>query len=95
MKLSKREEVKGEGLSKVTLGEEVFLPSLNQNVTVLTEVDNKGEVQVQAGIMKISVKLKDLRKSKSSKEDKKQTKYQRREAKLNMKSVSSLSLIHI
>lgn len=89
MKLSKREEVKGEGLSKVTLGEEVFLPSLNQNVTVLTEVDNKGEVQVQAGIMKISVKLKDLRKSKSSKEDKKQTKYQRREAKLNMKSVSS------
>ena len=88
-KLSKKDEPKGEALASVKPGEEVFLPSLNQNVTVLSEVDNKGEVQVQAGIMKISVKLKDLRKGKVSAEDKKKAKIQRREAKLNMKSVSS------
>lgn len=87
--LNKKEEPKGETLDKVTPGEEVFLPSLNQKVTVLTEIDNKGEVQVQAGIMKISVKIKDLRKIKASKEEKKQAKYERREAKLNLKAVSS------
>lgn len=88
-KLNKKDEDKGEGLKNVTPGEEVFLPSLNQNVTVLTDVDSKGEVQVQAGIMKISVKLKDLRRGKASKADKKQAKFERREARLNMKSVAS------
>ncbi|MDU4890616.1 MAG: endonuclease MutS2 [Clostridium sp.] len=88
-KLSKKDEPQGEALTSVKPGEEVFLPSLNQNVTVLSEVDNKGEVQVQAGIMKISVKLKDLRKGKVTAEDKKKAKMQRREAKLNMKAVSS------
>ncbi|MEG2018251.1 MAG: endonuclease MutS2 [Clostridium sp.] len=87
--LNKKDEPKGEGLTSVTQGEEVYLPSLNQNVTVLSEVDNRGEVQVQAGIMKISVKLKDLRKGKASVEDKKKAKLQRREAKLNLKSVAS------
>jgi len=88
-KLSKKDEPKGEGLTSVTQGQEVYLPSLNQNVIVVSEVDNKGEVQVQAGIMKISVKLKDLRKGKVSSEDKKKAKVQRREAKLNLKAVSS------
>lgn len=88
-KLNKKDEDKGEGLKNVRPGEEVFLPSLNQNVTVLTDVDSKGEVQVQAGIMKISVKLKDLRRGKASKADKKQAKFERREARLNMKSVAS------
>ncbi len=83
-KLSKKDEPKGEGLTSVTQGQEVYLPSLNQNVIVVSEVDNKGEVQVQAGIMKISVKLKDLRKGKVSSEDKKKAKVQRREAKLNL-----------
>lgn len=87
--LSKKDEPQGEQLTSVKPGEDVFLPSLNQNVTVLSEVDNKGEVQVQAGIMKISVKLKDLRRGKVSAEDKKKAKIQRRETKLNMKAVSS------
>ncbi len=42
---------------------EAFLPSLNQKVIVISMPDNRGEVQVEAGIMKINVKLKDLRKS--------------------------------
>ncbi|MEG0671970.1 endonuclease MutS2 [Clostridium sp.] len=87
--LNKKEEPKGDVLTSVNPGEELYLPSLNQNVTVITEVDNRGEVQVQAGIMKISVKLKDLRKGKVTKDDKQQRKMQKREAKLNLKSVSS------
>ena len=67
---------------------EAFLPSLNQKVVVVSEPDNKGEVQVEAGIMKISVKLKDLRvvESNVSKAEKKRIK---REVKLNTKSVES------
>ena len=88
-KLNKKDEPKGEELTSVVPGQEVYLPSLNQNVIVVSEVDNKGEVQVQAGIMKITVKLKDLRKGKVSSEDKKKAKVQKREAKLNLKAVSS------
>ncbi|MBC2580259.1 endonuclease MutS2 [Clostridium sp. DJ247] len=81
--LVKKDE--GEELKTVKEGQEVFLPSLNQKVIVLSKPDNKGEVQVQAGIMKISVKLKDLRASKGvSAETKKKVK---REAKLNLRSV--------
>ena len=56
-------ENEGEVISKVTLGMEAFLPSLNQKVIVISMPDGKGEVQVEAGIMKINVKLKDLRKT--------------------------------
>jgi DNA mismatch repair protein MutS2 len=77
----------GEELKMVKEGQEVYLPSLNQKVIVLTKPDNKSEVQVQAGIMKISVKLKDLRASKLSQGEKKEIK--RREVNLNLKSVSS------
>ncbi len=76
----------GEELVKVKVGQEVYLPSLNQKVVVLTLPDNKGEVQVQAGIMKISAKLRDLRASKGTKEEKT---VKRREAKLNLKSVAT------
>ncbi|MDP4143913.1 MAG: endonuclease MutS2 [Bacillota bacterium] len=78
----------GEELKAVKIGEEVFIPSLNQKGIVLSKPDSKGEVQIQAGIMKISVKLKDLRAAKqtSSSEAKK---IKKREAKLNLKSVSS------
>lgn len=84
---SKIEEAGGEKIEKVNEGDEVYLPKLNQNVIVVSKVDSKGEVQVQAGIMKISVNVKDLRKSKVTKEDKKIKKIQRREAKLKLKSV--------
>jgi DNA mismatch repair protein MutS2 len=85
-KVIREAENKGEELKSVKLGEEVFLPAFNQKAIVLTQPDGKGEVQVQAGIMKINVKLKDLRKAAKTPEEKKTT---RREAKLNLKSVAS------
>ncbi|KZL93703.1 endonuclease MutS2 [Clostridium magnum] len=86
-KINKGKEDEGEALTTVKEGQEVFLPSLNQKVIVLSKPDSKGEVQVQAGIMKISVKLKDLRASKGiTKEEKKKIK---REAKLNLRAVST------
>ena len=52
---------------------DAYLPSLNQNVIIISMPDSKGDVQVEAGIMKITVKLKDLRKikNKSIKKEKK------------------------
>ena len=84
--LYKEKENQGEAITKVTLGMDAYLPSLNQNVIIITMPDNKGEVQVEAGIMKINVKLKDLRlvKSTSNKKEKK-----KRELKLNLKAVES------
>lgn len=82
----KSRENSGEAITKVSLGMEAFLPSLNQRVVIISTPDNKGEVQVEAGIMKINVKLKDLRKvpEEPIKKEKK-----KREVKLNMKSVDS------
>ncbi len=85
-KVIREAENKGEELKSVKLGEEVFIPAFNQKAIVLTQPDGKGEVQVQAGIMKINVKLKDLHKAAKTPEEKKTTK---REAKLNLKSVDS------
>ena len=84
--LIKERENAGEVIEKVILGMEAFLPSLNQKVIIISMPDNKGEVQVEAGIMKISVKLKDLRKAEKTKEEKVRKK---REIKLNLKSVDS------
>ncbi|MFR7936370.1 MAG: endonuclease MutS2 [Clostridium perfringens] len=80
----KKEEQKGEELKKIEVGMEVLLPSINQKVIVLSKPDNKGEVQVQAGIMKINVKAKDLRVAKETKEEKK---IKKREARLNLRQV--------
>ncbi|WP_125152735.1 endonuclease MutS2 [Clostridium rectalis] len=86
-KLENSKKDKGKVLHEIKLGEEVFLPTLNQKVIILSKPDNKGEVQVQAGIMKISVKAEELRQCDSkSNINKKSVK---REAKLNFKSVSS------
>ncbi len=82
----KKEEKKGEELKKIEVGMEALLPSINQKVIVLSKPDNKGEVQVQAGIIKINVKAKDLRVAKETKEEKK---IKKREARLNLKHVAS------
>ena len=84
--INKKEEEKGEKVKDFKLGMEVYLPSLNQNVILLSQPDNKGEVQVEAGIMKISVKAKDLRmiEGKKAKKEKK-----KRELKLNIASVET------
>jgi len=79
-------ENEGEVITKVTLGMEAFLPSLNQQVIIISMPDNRGEVQVEAGIMKINVKLKDLRKTKATKAEKVRKK---REVKLNLSNVES------
>ena len=84
--LHNMKENEGEVISKVTLGMEAFLPSLNQKVIVISMPDGKGEVQVEAGIMKISVKLKDLRQTQASKAEKVRKK---REVKLNLSSIES------
>ncbi|MBU3092797.1 endonuclease MutS2 [Clostridium sp. CM028] len=79
----------GEKLKNVKQGQEVYLPSLNQKVIVISKPDKKGEVQVQAGIMKINVKVGDLRESKLTQEDKKKAKIIKREMKLNIRNVST------
>jgi len=84
--LVKKRENKGEEIKNVVLGMDAFLPSLNQRVIIITMPDNKGEVQVEAGIMKVNVKLKDLRKVNEEPVKKEQ---KRREVKLNLKSVES------
>lgn len=85
--LIKARENSGENIEKVTLGMDAFLPSLNQKVVIISMPDKKGEVQVEAGIMKINVKLKDLRKSEGSSKPKEKKK--KREVNLNLRSVES------
>ena len=84
--LYKMKENEGEAIEKVSLGMEAFLPSLNQKVIVISMPDSRGEVQVEAGIMKINVKLKDLRKSNGVPEKKEK---KAREVRLNLKTVES------
>ena len=84
--LIKERENAGEAIEKVTLGMEAFLPSLNQKVIIISMPDHKGEVQVEAVIMKINLKLNDLRKGEKTKEEKVRKK---REVKLNLRSVES------
>lgn len=85
--LYKQKEEKGEKLKNITLGMEAYLPSLNQNVIVVSLPDNKGEVQVEAGIMKISVKAKDLRATSNTTSKPKPKK--KREVKLNLSNIES------
>jgi DNA mismatch repair protein MutS2 len=84
--LNKEKKKQGKEIAEVKLGMEAFLPSLNQKVVIISMPDNKGEVKVEAGIMKISVKLKDLVIAEGIKEEKKKSSKQ---INLNLKSVSS------
>ncbi|MFL0194597.1 endonuclease MutS2 [Clostridium sp. WILCCON 0269] len=85
--LYKAKDENGQQLKCVKEGQEVFIPSLNQKVLVLSKPDNKGEVQVQAGIMKINVNLKELRASKDGSKPKGNK--LKREANLNLKTVAT------
>lgn len=53
----------GEAPRNLRPGEEVYLPKFNQSGYVLSPPDSDGDVQVQVGIMKVNVPLKDLRRS--------------------------------
>lgn len=77
----------GKELKSVFEGQEVYLPKFNQKVIVLTKPDNKGEVQVQAGIMKININIKELRAIQENKIEKKRNK--KKTLKLNLSSVPS------
>ncbi|MEG2353816.1 MAG: endonuclease MutS2 [Clostridium sp.] len=84
-----KEGNKGIKLVNVTPGMEVLFITLNQKVTVLSDIDKKGEVQVQAGIMKISVKLENLRAIEPGKQSKEERKYAKKELKLRMANIST------
>lgn len=86
--LLKERENAGEAIDKVTLGMDAYLPTLNQNVVIISMPDNKGEVQVEAGIIKISVKLKDLRKIQKA-TVKEKAKKKKREVNLNLRAVEN------
>lgn len=84
--LMNQRENDGEAITDVTLGMDAFLPSLNQNVIIISMPDAKGDVMVEAGIMKIKANIKNLRAVKG-KEKKKERK--RREVNLNVKQIES------
>lgn len=73
-----------ESTLKVKIGEEYQHKGINQKVSVLTLPDNKGNLLVQAGIMKLNANVSDLSKDKTSKQEKR---IQKREMNLNLKSV--------
>ncbi|MBE5785425.1 MAG: endonuclease MutS2, partial [Clostridiales bacterium] len=59
--LAVKKDDAGQPPKSVKPGESVRIVSLDQRATVLSAPDAKGEVQVQAGILKLNVKLADLR----------------------------------
>ena len=58
----------GERLKKVEKGDEVYIPRLNKNAVVL-DVTGKNDVLIQAGIMKVTMKLSELRAASPKKEE--------------------------
>ena len=63
--VNEKEAIKKEDNTKppktVRAGDTVNIVTLDQKATVLCAPDSKGEVMVQAGVMKLNVKLKDIR----------------------------------
>ncbi|BAQ14784.1 putative recombination and DNA strand exchange inhibitor protein [Clostridium botulinum] len=81
---------KGEALKNVKEGDEVLLASINQKVIVLSKPDNKGDVLVQAGIMKITANIKDLRAAKGSNSNNSSSKIKKsKKLNLNLRRVES------
>ncbi len=56
-----QQEQKGTAPKSVRPGDRVRLINIGQNATVLKEPDAKGEVQVQAGVIKMMARLSDIR----------------------------------
>lgn len=67
-------------------GESYYHKGLGQAVTVITRPDSKGDLMVQAGIMKITANVSDLTKTESEKKTEKRNK---KNVNLNLKSVPS------
>ncbi len=66
------EQYLGTAPSKVQLGQRVEIPKYHQRGAILTLPNEKGELQVQVGIMKLNVNIKDLRIDKT-RDDKERT----------------------
>lgn len=58
----------GETLSHVEKGDDVYIPRLNKNAVIL-DVINKNEVLVQSGIMKVAMKISELRAVQNKKQE--------------------------
>ncbi|MDK2824140.1 MAG: mismatch repair protein MutS2 [Clostridia bacterium] len=59
-KVLKGPKVIGKKPKNLKVGQEVFIPKLNQTATVITEPNNNEELQVQTGILKINVRLDEV-----------------------------------
>ncbi len=59
--------VVGEIPKKLKIGQEVTVASINQRASVLTLPNEKGELRVQVGIMKMDVNIQDLRLAEATK----------------------------
>ncbi|MEG1755218.1 MAG: endonuclease MutS2 [Clostridia bacterium] len=68
---SMRRNAVGEAPKTVKTGDLVHILSVDQEATVLKAPDNRGDVMVQAGIIKMSIPLADLRMTESKKEKQK------------------------
>lgn len=75
------EQYEGEPPKTLEIGDIVFVTTANTTATVLSKPDDKGEVQLQAGIIKLTANLSVLRKvqQKSKKADKTSTRIKRQE----------------
>ncbi|MBR0448280.1 MAG: endonuclease MutS2 [Peptococcaceae bacterium] len=67
-KLNKGPKIVSGKVTKVKLGEEVYIPKFTQHGAVLSLPDKKGNLQVQVGIMKVTVNLEELQQSAKPKE---------------------------
>lgn len=48
-------------ISEIKIGMKVFIPSLNQEATVLSNVDKNGNIAIQSGIVKLNVHISQIR----------------------------------
>ena len=67
-KVNKGPKVLTNKVKKVKLGEEVYVPKFTQHGTVISMPDKNGNLQLQIGIMKVSVNLDELQQSAKPKE---------------------------
>jgi len=67
-KVLKGPKVIGQKPKNLKIGQEVFIPKLNQSGAVITEPNKNEELQVQTGILKITVKLDEVQRVERKKE---------------------------
>lgn len=67
-KVTKGPKVLTNKVKKVKIGEDVYVPKFTQHGTVLTLPDKNGNLQLQIGIMKVTVNIEELQQSAKAKE---------------------------